>query len=144
MLRSFWTGLGIGLPLGMLLADLGASRGWVDVARRRSLEVVSDAAERLPGNAGRNLADVIERQLEPEAAERERRQTRVADVGHCDGGSVRLNQVSREQLLDVYGIGPVTAQKILDSRPYYSDHEAVERGIISEHTFRQLQRELLG
>lgn len=132
MPRSFWTGLGIGLPIGMLLADFGASRGWLDAARRRS------------GNAGRNLADVVERTIEPAAAERERAQTREADIAHHDGSSVRLNQVSEDELLAVYGIGPVTAQKILNGRPYRSDREVVERGIISEHTFRQLQRELLG
>lgn len=143
MWKSFWTGLGIGLPAGMLLAEAGAA-GWITSARRRSLELVRDTAEQLPGNAGRNLGDVLERQIEPEAVERERRETRAADIAHHDGGSSRLNEVSREELLKVYGIGPVTAQKILDGRPYHSDREVVERGIISEHTFQQLQRELLG
>lgn len=144
MQRWFWTGLCIGFPVGMLLADRGASRGWLDAARRRTLALARDTAEQWPGNAGRNLAGVIERQIEPAAAERESSRIRAADIAHLDGGSVRLNQLSREELLNVYGIGPVTAQKILDGRPYRSDREVVERGIISEHTFRQLQRELLG
>lgn len=142
MLKSFWTGFAIGVPAGMLLADLGVGRVGTSL-RRRGLELVHDGVQQLPGNAGRNLADVVERQIDPEARRREHQQTIAADVAHHDGQPVRLNSFSREELLKVYGIGPVTAQKILDGRPYRSDHEVVDRGIISEHTFQQLQRELL-
>jgi hypothetical protein len=55
-----------------------------------------------------------------------------------------LNTVSREQLLSVYGIGPVLADRIIENRPYRDAHEVVERGILPESTFAQLESDLLG
>ena len=55
----------------------------------------------------------------------------------------RLNQVTREELLAVYGIGPVLAQRVVDGRPYGHDREVVERGILTEQTFEQLRRQVL-
>lgn len=54
-----------------------------------------------------------------------------------------LNAATREQLLDVYGIGPVLANRIIENRPYSYDRDVVERGIISESTFAQIEKDLL-
>src|SRR5690348_4504167 len=49
-----------------------------------------------------------------------------------------LNTVTREQLLSVYGIGPVLADRIIQSRPYAYSREVVERGIIPDSAFENL------
>ena len=56
--------------------------------------------------------------------------------------SVLLNSVSRDDLLKIYGIGPVMADKIIANRPYTSDRQVVEQGIVPEGLFERLQKEL--
>ena len=45
--------------------------------------------------------------------------------------------------MEVHGIGPALAEQIVAGRPYETDHEAVERGLIPESVFQTLKRELL-
>ncbi len=54
-----------------------------------------------------------------------------------------LNQVSREELLEVYGIGEVLADRIIEGRPYVTDVDILERGLISQSVFEQLRRQVL-
>ncbi|HEU5336657.1 MAG TPA: helix-hairpin-helix domain-containing protein [Terriglobales bacterium] len=54
-----------------------------------------------------------------------------------------LNSATRQQLLSVYGIGPVLADRIIQNRPYKTAYEVVEKGIIPETIFVQLRKQLL-
>ena len=54
-----------------------------------------------------------------------------------------LNSATRQQLLSVYGIGPVLADRIIQNRPYASAHDVVAKGIIPESIFVQLRKQLL-
>ena len=54
-----------------------------------------------------------------------------------------LNSATRQQLLSVYGIGPVLADRIIQNRPYAVAHDVVRQGIIPESTFAQLRKQLL-
>jgi DNA uptake protein ComE-like DNA-binding protein len=56
------------------------------------------------------------------------------------GPLLLLNTASREDLLSIYGIGPVLAEKIIDSRPYTSARDVVDRGIVPENTFKEITR----
>jgi DNA uptake protein ComE-like DNA-binding protein len=56
------------------------------------------------------------------------------------GPLLLLNTASREDLLSIYGIGPVLADKIIDSRPYTSARDVVDRGILPENTFKEITR----
>jgi DNA uptake protein ComE-like DNA-binding protein len=58
-------------------------------------------------------------------------------------GAEVLNTATRQQLLSVYGIGPVLADRIMQNRPYTSAYEVVEKGIIPESIFVQLRKQLL-
>ena len=50
-----------------------------------------------------------------------------------------LNNGSREELLAVYGIGPVLADRIIQNRPYSSVEEAVERDVVSQTVIAELR-----
>jgi gas vesicle protein len=50
-----------------------------------------------------------------------------------------LNNGSREELLAVYGIGPVLADRIIQNRPYNSVEEAVERDVVSQTVIAELR-----
>lgn len=54
-----------------------------------------------------------------------------------------LNSATRQQLLSVYGIGPVLADRIIQNRPYAAVHDVVKQGIIPESIFVQLRKQLL-
>jgi DNA uptake protein ComE-like DNA-binding protein len=54
-----------------------------------------------------------------------------------------LNSATRQQLMSVYGIGPVLADRIIQNRPYAAAHDVVEQGIIPENTFVHLRKQLL-
>jgi DNA uptake protein ComE-like DNA-binding protein len=54
-----------------------------------------------------------------------------------------LNTATRQQLLSVYGIGPVLADRIIQNRPYAAAYDVVEKGIIPESIFVQLRKQLL-
>ncbi len=66
-----------------------------------------------------------------------------AERERFSANSTTLNTVTREELLGVYGIGPVLADRILENRPYNNARDVVERGIISEGTFSELEKTLL-
>lgn len=124
-MNKFLAGLAIGLPFGMLWADRESIRErlWREVDR--DLRGVTE-------DGGPDVADVVNRVAEGarESASEER-------------DDAMLNRVSREELLAVYGIGPVLTQKILDGRPYRDDHEVVENGTLNEKIYEQLRRQVL-
>ena len=59
------------------------------------------------------------------------------------GGAEVLNSATRQQLLSVYGIGPVLADRIIQNRPYAAAYDIVEQGIIPESIFAHLKKQLL-
>ena len=66
-----------------------------------------------------------------------------SDQRSGEGEEPVLNQVSREELLEVYGIGEVLADRIIEGRPYMTDVDILERGLISQSVFEQLRRQVL-
>ena len=114
MKGAFIAGFGIGAALGMI------------VAPKRGKELRADWRERLRGSrhGQRPVA------LRPEH-----------DSGRSE--TTRLNTATREQLLSVYGIGPVLADRIIAGRPYSRTRDVVDRGIISESILAHLQQDLL-
>jgi hypothetical protein len=77
MRRYFFLGLVIGVPFGMLTADLLAARSrrqwearareWIEVGRERASQLADRAVRAaqekirdIPGNAGRNLSELLE------------------------------------------------------------------------------------
>jgi DNA uptake protein ComE-like DNA-binding protein len=69
--------------------------------------------------------------------------TATAGPVKSGGAEEVLNSATRQQLLSVYGIGPVLADRIIQNRPYKAAYEVVEKGIIPESIFVQLRKQLL-
>jgi len=118
-MTKFLTGLAIGLPVGMLIADAITPEERTEMADKMR-RIWQDARAR-----AQQLASASENPAGEES------------------GPV-LNRVSRDELLAVYGIGPVLANRIIEGRPYTSDYDVVELDILNEATFEQLRRQLLG
>jgi DNA uptake protein ComE-like DNA-binding protein len=118
-MKAFLSGFAIGTAAAMLIAP------------KPGRELRQQLRRRIPSTERDQAADADEGTQEN--SRRERRSV----------GDNTLNTVSRDQLLSVYGIGPVLADRIIENRPYGDAHEVVERGILPESTFAQLESDLL-
>jgi len=67
---------------------------------------------------------------------------RSPDGSSQNGGGVSVNSSSKEQLDSLAGVGPVTAQKIIDNRPYSSLEDLVAKKAIGPSLFEKLKNQL--
>jgi len=146
-MKNFLTGLGLGFGVGMLIAPRSGEEtreqlrnragDLANTVREQANDAVRNSGEWLRTGQekvtefGRQVTDQIQTQGE-----------KLKNTVQSSVSSVLLNSVDREDLLNIYGIGPVIADKIIANRPYTSDHQVVEQGIVPESLFERLQKEL--
>ena len=145
-MKAFLTGLGIGVGLGIVFAP---NRG--EATRRKVRERVTGLADNLGRQVdkGKELVqETVAAYTEVSSREAERKQS-DSPVKRIQAREVRssassdpINILSREELLNVNGIGSAQADKIISGRPYSSRQELVQRGILPQNTFEELEREL--
>jgi DNA uptake protein ComE-like DNA-binding protein len=144
-MKAFLTGLGIGVGLGVLFApDSGeATRRKVDERLRDWSESLSGQAEDMKTAAGRASARVSDAAANMPTQASDFPPKKTADRESATSDSAQLiNTLGREELMNVNGIGPVLADRIISGRPYSSPRDLVERGILPQSTFDELEREL--
>jgi DNA uptake protein ComE-like DNA-binding protein len=117
-MKSFLIGLGIGTAVGMLIAP--------QEGRKTRAELGQRLRDR--------FKDRSERNLEQTRAEIEEESEQVAEV---------LNTAKRDELMSVPGIGKATAKRIMKHRPYKSEEEVVEEGVLPEKTLERVKEELI-
>ena len=122
----------IRLPAGSRIADLIAAAGGygprIDTTRAAELHLATVLAD------GDRV--VVPSRDDVVAA------TAPAASGSGDGAPLDLNTATLEQLDTLPGIGPVTAQKILDARaeaPFVAIDDLRSRGVLGEKTFERLR-----
>jgi DNA uptake protein ComE-like DNA-binding protein len=145
-MKSFLTGLGIGVGLGIVFAPNSG-----EVTRRQIRERFTGLADQLGGQVDKAKGVVqktVAAYTESSPGPGERKQTgspqkkmQEREVQTAASGDP-VNTISREELMNVDGIGPVLADKIIAGRPYRSADELLERGI-PEAAIKELKRELL-
>ncbi|MBV8893157.1 MAG: YtxH domain-containing protein [Acidobacteria bacterium] len=142
-MKAFLAGFGIGVGLGILFApDHG------EATRGKMRERINDWSERFSRQAG-NVKQAITSQTEhvfasssgSEQAETEATASRKPHAAVASRHEDSINTLSREELMSVNGIGPVLADRIISGRPYSSRTDLVERGIIPQSTFEELERQ---
>lgn len=146
-MKWFFAGLGAGIAAGIMLAPRSGAETRESIAEsartaaragreqlgriqpEEALNTVREAAGRL----GERISEAVDENRE-----------RLADLlARASGTDSTLNTISRDDLLTVYGIGPVLADRIIQGRPYRSADDLLERGILSPSTVENLKRELL-
>lgn len=77
----------------------------------------------------------------PKAGEQPIANSEVANgnSGASGSGLVNINSATESQLDELSGIGPVTAQKIIDNRPYGSIDELVQKKIVGNSVFEKIK-----
>jgi competence protein ComEA len=57
-------------------------------------------------------------------------------------GSININTASSSELDKLQGVGPVTAEKIIGSRPYAIVEELVKKKVVSQKVFEQIKGQI--
>jgi DNA uptake protein ComE-like DNA-binding protein len=117
-MKSFVFGLSVGMAVGLLIAPQkgGKTRSkWAQHLRHW-------------------FKDDSDENLEQARAEVEQESTEVAEV---------LNTAKRDELLSVPGIGKATAKRIIRHRPYESEEEVLQEGVLPEKTLERVKEELV-
>ena len=141
-MKAFLTGLGIGVGLGILLAPEGG-----EATRSKVRDKINDWTDRLSRqveNVNQSVAaQADELSQRVSGARREESDTGASKKPQATAAAKGdlINTVSREELMTVNGIGPVLADRIISGRPYSSLRALLERGIIAQGTFEELERQ---
>lgn len=140
-MKSFLTGVGLGLGVGLMLAPekgsatrkkimdkLGAAADQVRESSEPIVSAVGEQVEKLVGDSQESsLHDWIRETAADEGAQ-------LLEI---------LNSASKTKLMSVSGIGDATARRLIESRPYDSPEQVVGDGILSEVIMTALKKTLL-
>lgn len=62
--------------------------------------------------------------------------------GLSEGPLLNVNEASKDELMDLPGIGEITAEKIIDGRPYTSIEELSKNGVIKKNIFAEIRQKI--
>ena len=136
--EGFLVGVGIGVGVGVLFAPESG-----EVSRRKLRARVTEWSESL----GRTVEEAKDRFQGFVASENKIEEPLLPRKHQAKAQSPSestdpINTMTREELMNVNGIGPVLTDKVISSRPYRSRRDVVDRGILPLSTFEELEREL--
>ncbi len=147
-MKSFLTGLSLGATIGLLLAPKSGRETRNDIqqlardsytgGRDRLQELLERAHDRMQPivdrarqgiDAARDRMQPVVDQASDRAAEvRDQVKDTVSGITQSRGSSLMeiLNEWPQERLIEIDGIGPVLAGKIIQHRPYESEQELID------------------
>lgn len=147
-MKRFWVGLALALVATVILQSRRRVEGELrrregNGGKREPPQSRGDASPQPESNESGAKAGVGTAAAEARTVEAGRRPAPPLSAPAPRSEEEMLNSATRQQLLSVYGIGPVLADRIIENRPYAVAHDVVRQGIIPESTFAQLKKQLL-
>ncbi len=134
-MKAFLTGLGIGAGLAIVLAPESGER-----TRGRLRELVSEWSDTVSTRWQGARNGTTDQEQRDETRDQSSHAAPQKDAKSSNGDLI--NSISKDELLNVHGIGPVLADRIISGRPYSSRRELLDRHVVSQNTFEELDREL--
>lgn len=64
------------------------------------------------------------------------------DQYQISNNQININSASQSQLESLWGIGPVTAQKIIEQRPYSTAEELLSKKIVKSNVYERIKNEI--
>ena len=127
-MKSFLFGVGVGTAVGLLIAPQAGKQTRAELARR-----MGDWAQSVqPQQRGSDVSN--ETQEMTPAAEATAESEAVAEL---------MNTARRDELMEVPGIGRGTAKRIIKNRPYGTEEEVLENGVLPEATLERVKEQLV-
>jgi gas vesicle protein len=156
-MKGFLAGLGIGALIGVVIAPkageetrneliAGANRRFGEV--KDNFDEVKDSASKHLDNIKEQVGQRVSSVRDSVSATSERisagvRDTVSAKAGKTSGRNTLLaiiNDWPHERLIEIDGIGPVLASKIIENRPYKDDSELLEAKILPPSAIEALRK----
>ena len=144
-MKAFLAGLGIGALIGVAFAPSSGEetrRNLVDGANQRFGRMKEDLNQHLDefkDSAGESISNIKEQVGQRVSSVKE---TVSAATEKISGNSLMaiLNDWPQERLIEIDGIGPVLASKIIENRPYKADTDLLESKILPPSAIEALRR----
>lgn len=128
------------LPLGSRINDLLIKAGGLSArADREWVETNLNKAQKLKDG---------DKVYVPSLSERAKERESVSSSGVVSGSSttisskININSATLTELDTLWGVGQITAQKIVDNRPYQKIEDLVSKKVISRSTFQRISSQL--
>jgi DNA uptake protein ComE-like DNA-binding protein len=65
------------------------------------------------------------------------------DAGETAAGKIDVNSASQDELEKLNGIGPVTAKKIIDGRPYKTKRDLLTKKVVSQGEYDKIKDSII-
>jgi len=128
------------LPSGARVEDLliaaggvsnEADRQWIEKSLNQAQKLVDGVKIYIP-KTGEGVAGAISSQSSKSSG---------SSIG-SEGRLVNINSASQSELEALWGVGPVTAQKIIENRPYQSAEELLTKKILKSNVYQRIAEQL--
>lgn len=103
---------------------------------------LSESADRVWVEKNINLAKKISDGLKiyiPREGEEVASEVVIADTSEVSSGMINMNSASSSELESLPGVGQVTAQKIIDGRPYSAIEDILTKKIVGNATYEKIK-----